>query len=337
MVPYYQNWHKRQAVGLEGPDLAGQRHRQLLAGARGTSRDSIQQFDSTRFHIASASRPGAYYEIDLNRSCNCPDFPRIRFCKHLATINVHFPHLCTKDNNPPIDRGIGGASNAPQCVPTPDVCRSSSPQESLQKLKQEIKLLSQELDKIGDIPDESAPDVVEAFRSVKYSLTAAIASTQGSRALPNREVSPPNQNSWTETAERMGCKRAPKRRLPGEHGLTERSIGAPRKRKCLYVDPYAGGERSGRCAKPDALSAEANARARALQIPRPPNTLPSPNVLPPGFPSASTSDVIACVPGPSTMLSGAFSPTPKPSTAHTFPPGPGNLHALGNTHVPKVA
>jgi hypothetical protein len=89
-----------------------------------------------------------------------------------------------------------------------------------------------------------------------------------------------------------------------------------------------GSERSGKRAKPDAMSAEANARARALHIPRPPNTLPSPNVLPPGSPSASTSDVIACAPGPSTMPSGAFSPTPKPSTAHTFPPGPGNLHAL---------
>jgi hypothetical protein len=334
MVPYYQNRHERQAVGLDGPDLAGQRRRQLLARARGTSRDSIQQFDSTRFHVASESRPGAYYEIDLNRSvCNCPNFPRSRFCKHLGAINVHFPHLCPKENNPPIDLGIGGASNAPQCTPSSDVCRSSNPQEKLQKLKREIKLLSQELDKIEEIPDESA--VIEAFRSVKYSLTAAIASTQGSRALPNREVSPPNQNSWTETAERMMWKRAPKRRLPGEHGLTERSIGAPRKRKCLYVDPYAGGERSGRHAKPDALSVEANARARVLQIPPHPNALPSPSVLPPAYPFASTSGAIVCAPGPSTMPFGAFLPTPKFSTAHSFLPGPGNLHALRSAHVPK--
>ena len=339
MAPYYQNQHERQVVGLDGPDLAGQRRRQLLARARDTPRDSIQQFDSTRFHVASESSPGAYYKIDLNRSaCSCRDFPRSRFCKHLAAIYVHFPQLCTEESGSPINLGIGGASNAPQCVPTLNVRRSSSQQESVQKLKQEIKLLSQELDKIGEIPNESTPAVMEAFRLVKYSLTAAIASTQDSRALPNREVSPPNQNSWTETAERMGCKRAPKQRLPGEHGLTKRSIGAPKgKRKCLYTDPYAAGERPGKRAKPDALSAEANARARAPQIPPPPNALPFPTVLPHAPPFASTSAVIACSPGPSSMFSGAFLPTPNSPTAHTFPPGLGNLHVLGNAHVRKAA
>ena len=339
MVPYYQSRHARQVVGLEGPDLAGQRRRQLLARARGTSRDSIQQFDSKHFHVASDSHPGAYYEIDLNRStCNCPDFPRIRFCKHLAAISVHFPKLCTEEASPPIDLDIGGSSNPSQRVPTSVVCRSSSPKESLQTLKEEIKLLSQDLDKIGDLSDESALAVMKAFRSAKYSLTAAIATAQGSHALPNREVSPPNQNSWTETAERMGCKRAPKRRLPGEHGLTERSIGAPKgKRKCLYTDPYAGGERSGKRAKPDALSAEANARARAPQFLPPCTALPFPSLLPPAPSFASTPDTIACAPGPSPLFSGAFSFTPNPSTAYTFPPGPGNLHALGDAHVSRGA
>ena len=235
MVPYYQNRHERQIVGLEGPDLAGQRQRQLMTGARGTTRDSIQQFDSTQFHVASESRPGAYYEINLDRSiCNCPDFPRSRFCKHLAAINVHFPHLCKQESSFPSDTELGGLLYPPKRVLTPEVGRTSSPQESLQKLMQDIKSLSHQLDdKISDLTDESAPAVMEAIHSVKYSLTAAIASTQGSRALPDREDIPPNQNSWTETAERMGTKRAPKRhRLPDEHGLTARSIGIPKgKRK----------------------------------------------------------------------------------------------------------
>ena len=273
MVPYYQNRHARQIVGLEGPDLAGQRHRQLMTGARGTARDSIQQFDSTQFHVASESRPGAYYEINLDQStCNCPDFPRSRFCKHLAAINVHFPHLCKQESSPLQDTEFAGLLDLPERVHTPEVRRTSSPQESLQKLMQDIKQLSHQLDdKISDLTDESAPAVMEAVRSVKYSLTAAIASTQGSRALPNKEDVPPNQHSWMETAERMGTKRAPKRRRPNEHGLTARCIGIPKgKRKRLYTDPYAGGEQSGTRAKPDALSAEANARARAGTRPPPP-------------------------------------------------------------------
>jgi hypothetical protein len=66
-----------------------------------------------------------------------------------------------------------------------------------------------------------------------------------------------------ETAVRMGIKKAPKRkRLPEERGLTERSIGVAKgKCHCIHNDPYAGGERSGKHAKPDALSTVANAHA----------------------------------------------------------------------------
>ena len=67
---------------------------------------------------------------------------------------------------------------------------------------EDLKLLSQELvDKIKDIADEPDPVVMEAVCSVKHTLTAAIASTRGARALPNKENIPPNQKSWTETAE----------------------------------------------------------------------------------------------------------------------------------------
>jgi hypothetical protein len=108
---------------------------------------------------------------------------------------------------------------------------------------------------------------MEAVRSAKYSLTAAIASTEGaSVSLPYKDVIAPNQHSWPETAERMGVKRVSKRkRLPEEHGLTERSIGVAKgKWQRIHQDPYAGGEQSGKHTKPDALSVAANECARAL-------------------------------------------------------------------------
>lgn len=287
-----------------------------MTGARDASRDSIQQFDSAHFHVASISQPGTYYEIDLNRSiCNCPDFPRSRFCKHLAAIHVHFPLLCTElgtERRPPIDPESWGE---PERVPTPDVSQTSSPQESLQKLWQEIKLLSKQLDdKIVGLADESAPAVMAAAQSVKYSITAAIASTQGTRALPDKEPVPPNQHSWPETAVKMGVKRAPKCRLPGERGLTERSIGARKGKRKTYADPYAGGERSGKRAKPDALSAAANARTRAPPMPSPPNALPSPNAPPFAHASAFLRNPAACIPGTSAFFSDALRSSPGPST-----------------------
>ena len=49
-------------------------------------------------------------------------------------------------------------------------------------------------------------------------------------------------------------------RLPGERRLSERSIGVTKgKRRHIHDDPYAGGERSGKHAKPDVVSAKANA------------------------------------------------------------------------------
>ena len=63
----------------------------------------------------------------------------------------------------------------------------------------------------------------------------------------------------------MGVKWAPKRKqqhLPEERGLTEQSIGVAKgKRRRVHEDPYAGGEQSGKRAKPDALSTAANVLA----------------------------------------------------------------------------
>ena len=30
-------------------------------------------------------------------TCDCQDFPRIQFCKHIAAIHLHFPHLKQSD------------------------------------------------------------------------------------------------------------------------------------------------------------------------------------------------------------------------------------------------
>ena len=320
MVPYYQNRHARQVVGLEGPDLAGQRQRQLLSSAKETSIDSIQQFDDITFHVASESRPGSYYEIDLRRgTCNCPDFPRVRYCKHLAAISVHFPHLCRQDKSSR-DLILPEVPSPPKHVSYPEVPRTSGRQGGLQMLMEDIRSLSQELDdKIKKITKEPDPAVMEAIRSVKYTLTAALASIQGSRALPNKENIPPNQKSWTETAERMGVKRVPKRRLSNEIGLTDWSIGiAKGKRHRIYEDPYAGGERSGKYAKSDAQSAASNARARlALPLPGPPG--PPPALSLPGPPGPLPALVLPGLPGPLPALAPPGPARPLPALA---PPGP---------------
>jgi hypothetical protein len=129
-----------------------------------------------------------------------------------------------------------------------------------------------------------------------------------------------------EMAKRMGVKRAPKRkRLPEECGLTERSIGTTKgKRIRVYSDPYAGGEQSGKRAKPDALSTVANARAHASVHSSAGVVSPASQPLPataPVFAFASASQ-----PLPTMAPMFAFTPASQPIPATT------NMHS--HTHAP---
>jgi hypothetical protein len=273
--PHFKNVHVRQSVGLDGPDLVGQQRQKLMVTARNISHDSIQQFNLTQFHIASQLHPGAYYTIDLlHVTCNCRNFPYAWFCKHIAAIYVHFPHLSPEEPStiaPSVGTEVPGPS---QHVLTSE--------ESLHKVAQDIMMLSQKL--LLDHTDQlTAPAFLQAARLARYTLTAALASLQGSSSLPDKDVIAPNQkNSWAETAERMGAKKASKKhkRLADaeEHGLTEQCIGATKgKRHCLHNDPYARGERSGKHAKPNVRSAAANVCAHtshSAAVPAP--TMPTP-------------------------------------------------------------
>ena len=97
----YQNQHKQQLVGLEGPDLEEAHHEQILESTRNISPNSIRLVSNTEILVASESNPGHCYPINLTQStCNCKDFPRIRLCKHIAAVNVHFPALCLEGSSP---------------------------------------------------------------------------------------------------------------------------------------------------------------------------------------------------------------------------------------------
>jgi hypothetical protein len=153
--------------------------------------------------------------------------------------------------------------------------------------------------------------VIEAAHSAKYSLTAAIAATQGNNPLPNLGIIAQNHKSWTETAKQMGVtKKSSKRPHPAEDSrLTAWSIGVVKgKHHCIHNDPYAGGERSGKRARPDAPS-PANAPpptvkstpgitllgpavpAQARTTVPPPAS--APRIVPPGVAISAQADVFA--------------------------------------------
>jgi hypothetical protein len=180
--------------------------------------------------------------------------------------------------------------------------------------------------------------VIEAARSAKYSLTAVIAATQGNNALPNPDVIPQNHKSWTETAKQMGVTKSKRPRPAEDSGLTARSIGVVKgKRRRIHNDPYAGGERSGRRAKPDAASTANAAPPTVKSTPTipvqaratapPPTSVPG--IAPPGVAILAQADAFAPPPtyGPGITPPGvaipvqadAFAPPPTCAPGITLP------------------
>ena len=310
--PYYRFRHERQEAGLDGLNLEKSHKRDIEETAKTITRDSIESFDDSQFHVASQTKLGHFYSINLGPpKCSCPDFPRIQFCKHIGAIYFHFPHLRLVNVPAPSPSEV---PNEPQRAPIP-----ASSANKFHSLVQDVNTLSNKL--ISEGTDQSAPSptVVEAVCSAKASLTAAVASVQGSSPLPHRETIAPNQHSWTETAERMGTQKAGKhRRLPEEVGLTQKAIGiAKGKHRQVYADPYAGGERPGKLAKPDAVSAAANLKARAPPLahsqPQPTHAFPS---SPPAVPHPPATQV------PQVPYNYPFHPF-----TYTFPPAPSPFSA----------
>jgi len=143
----------------------------------------------------------------------------------------------------------------------PDLSQSTPrEEESAENLLKDINALYQQLNALSDC---STLDL-KALKSVKYSLTTAIALANGSQALPNKDVFNPNRNTWAETAKCMGAGKVPWQKPGPTGGNTSMACIGPVKGKCMckYTDLYAGGKRSGKRAKPDALSTTANEHAR---------------------------------------------------------------------------
>jgi len=145
------------------------RWEEIKASARTIPLDSVLNFNSTHFHVTSQSRPGKFYVIDLIQStCDCADFPRIWFCKHIATVEVHFPYLCPKENTAPIAPEDATVPSWPECVPI-------SSYNALRAVAQELALLLQTLVSVTETMDHLADylAIVEAARSANFSLSAA--------------------------------------------------------------------------------------------------------------------------------------------------------------------
>jgi hypothetical protein len=278
MLPSYEDRHKRQMLGMQGPNLAEKRRKDILARAPETPLEAIKEIAQSRFEVQSTSSEKVYEVNLLTYTCTCSDFPRIQLCKHIAA-TVHFFGGGLEGELGP--RALGNASANER---EPDVPKSPSQKDgsagnartraAVISVVNDIVHLAQEFLEIA--PD---PGMVKSLQMARSQLnTARLCMNDNGSRLPEKEQIAPNQLSWPPTAARMGVKRGEKRRRGKvDSELTAEHIGVP-KRKRTTDDPYGAGEHSGKRAKPDAVSAAANARARAAKekaAEPPPASLPA--------------------------------------------------------------
>jgi hypothetical protein len=104
MLPeHYEPRHRAQGIGFEGADLAEKHRHAVLESARNIPLDAIKSVndtqDDTLFHVASQSNLGKSYLVDIQKMiCDCPDFPRIRLCKHLCAVKIWYPFIFLQDS-----------------------------------------------------------------------------------------------------------------------------------------------------------------------------------------------------------------------------------------------
>src|ERR1700733_1105347 len=313
-LPEIEHSHKRQTLGMEGPNLAEERRQQILSRAPETPLAKIKKIDDLHFEVQS-SNSSKSYRINLDtKTCNCFDFPNISLCKHIAAI-VHFFGGADLGPQPPRNRsGSATRESAEYKSPGQPIGHSARVDDdaaaSIQMRINNIISLSHRL--IAQAPRDSRFD--KSLAMIESRLNALVLSATapdiGSH-LPEKENIAPNQHTWPETAARMGEKRGKKRRQGKvDSGLTAQHIGEPNRKRSANDDPYGAGEQSGKRAKTDARSAAANTRARAVAVKAepppsiPPTPLPLRTLPPPAFPPPASLPL----------------PTPLPFPLYTYNP-----------------
>ncbi len=155
--------------------------------------ESIRKLGSDHFHVQSVMDPLCSYHVDLgNDSCECLDWLRIRFCKHVATVVHFFGHSHQR---------IGALEiTVPTIAPStwedsPDMHSNTSMSSILGDI------ISASMDYLNDeLPLTSETN--RSFKMIRAHLNATVRNSHASGSpLLDQESILPNQCTWTETAE----------------------------------------------------------------------------------------------------------------------------------------
>ena len=197
LFPSYANCHDCQELGFDGPDLTNKWHQEILVRILEIKAKSIHNLGNDQFSIQSATHSSCLYSVELGaQSCDCLDWPRVQFCKHVAAVAHHFGNS---------DQQIAAISQTVKSIQEVSLGAQSNGNSATSIVENVIAVSKAFLDD-GVL---LSPTTVRSLQLVESHLTAVVWNSQSStNPLPNKDVILPNQGTWAETAEQMGvmCK-----------------------------------------------------------------------------------------------------------------------------------
>ena len=191
-----------QNMGFHGSDLGKEHHEELLVRTPEMNAESIRTVGNNGFYVHSVTDPSREYLVDLGKqSCDCPDWPRVRLCKHVTAMAHFFGH---KDQQIEVEL-IVPKSTAPAPAPS---SREESPGERSNASAASASILQNVInisrDFLNNVPGSQG--TARSLWMVKAHLTAVVCNAHTSEnPLPGQESILPNQGTWSETAKRMGA------------------------------------------------------------------------------------------------------------------------------------
>ncbi|KZP16246.1 hypothetical protein FIBSPDRAFT_958125 [Athelia psychrophila] len=220
---------------LEGPDLEVKHRQEIEARAQTIPHDSVNELEEGQlYQVLSQSHANCQYTVDIKLyTCDCAAFPSIAFCKHIQAVQLFFhetvtilPFISILPQQPPHGNH-----------PTPSYYSSAQPPAQISDMsrmitgiQEKVLLLSHHAQRAS-----SSTTIGQSLHDLNHTLNQVLVEYPSERPviLSAKSEITPNQHSWPETATVMGAR--PKG-----------------KRKRMHTDVYAGGERNGKKAKPDA-------------------------------------------------------------------------------------
>ena len=192
VIWHYWNWHYCQNLKLEGSDLVEKRLKEIHAHTLEIDADGIRNLGEDRYYVPSVSNPSCMYLVELNRQkCDCPDWPRVKLCKHVTAVAHFFGRtVAAKD--------VEMVQPIQDCSEFPGAQTSTSAASIVEKMI----TVGQEFLSGGAL---TTPDNIRSLELAETQFTAAIYnSSPSAESLPDKEVIPPNQgnqDTWAETVQ----------------------------------------------------------------------------------------------------------------------------------------